>query len=434
MSEAETTRASEEDWPPINPWHLSAGAGAAAGLAFALASWTPLAILPILAGLIAAGGAVSLRPKSPALLAAAGVLAFVFFFAMNPEWDSARMVVRLLGIIALLAAALMALPKFLGQVFAAGGASEKEAEQLQERGRWLGRMFNRVVVSCLVLVHFTGILCAVMSVPPPGRDQSWLAQWGWSIMQPYLQFAYLINAYHFYAPEPGPPSLLWFYVEYSDGSSRWIQLPKVKDHDIDPFGQEYTRRLSIGESVNQLAPVPMISDELKTRRMIAVREGIPMHPELSWEAQYRVPADHSKRLLCEYARFVAQHYPSEKDPTAEAVRVKTYRVVHRMLEPAEMASKFEYPDPAVEWTYWPYYQGEFVKPPDEPGNSDPNRAWVLKNPNDPMLYWLVPIYRELRPALDPNDPKKTTGETRWVTVDTLHKHAEAGSKKGGQQP
>jgi hypothetical protein len=449
MSEAETDRPSAEDWPPINPWHLIAGAGVAGVLAFVLASWTPFAILPILAGLIAAGSAVALRPKSPALLAAAGVLAFVFYFAMDRDWDSARMVVRLLGIIALLAAALVALPTFLGQVFAAGGASEKEAEQLQERGRWFGRMFNRIVVSFLVLIHFTGIVCAVMSVPPPGRDQSWLAQWGWSVMQPYLQFAYLINAYHFYAPEPGPPSLLWFYVEYSDGSGRLILLPKLEDHDIDPFGQEYTRRLSIGESVNQPGPNMGISDDIRTRREIGTREGFPLHPGMPYETQYRVPAEHSKRLLCEYARFVAQHYPSEKDAGAEPVRVKIYRVIHRILDPNEMAGEEEYPEPAAEWTYLPFYQGEFVKAPPERAPApiegtkpDPLRvwaptdppAWVLKDPNDPMLYWLVPIYRELREVIDPTNPQRRTGERGWVTVNILRQHAKAGSTKGDQKP
>lgn len=435
MSQADLNRAgdAEQDWPPIDPWALMAIAGGAAAIAVALsftAWWTPVALLT-LAGLITAGGAVALRPKSPPILAAAGATALVFFFAMDRDWDSARMVVRLLAVIALVAAALVALPGFLGQIMAAGGSSEKEAEQLQERGRGIGRFLNRAIVSLLLLLHFGGILCAVLSVPPPGRDQSWLAQWGWSIMQPYLQFAYLINAYHFYAPEPGPPALLWFYVEYEDGSSRWIEIPKVADHDIDILGQEYTRRLSIGESVNQVMTAP-VTDLVRQRRGIAMREGIPLHPELSEEAQYRVPADHARKLLCEYARFVAQHFPSETNPSAAAVRVKIYRVVHRMLEPNEMAGLREYPEPDAAWTYWPYYQGEFVKPPPDPTNPDPNQPWVLKDNKDPMLYWLVPIYRELRPVIDPTNPQRNTGEMHWETLDTLHPHARAGAKKGGQ--
>src|SRR5262249_3584571 len=125
-------------------------------------------------------------------------------------------------------------------------------------------------------------------------------------------------------------------------------------------------------------------------------------PDLSADAQYRVPAEHCKRLLCEYARFVAQHYPSEKDPSAKPVRVKIYRVVHRLLEPNEMANPWEFPDPQAEWTYWPYYQGQFVPPRAAPNNLDPTRAWVLKDPKDPLLYWLIPIVvREVREEIAP---------------------------------
>src|SRR5262249_53887050 len=164
-------------------------------------------------------------------------------------------------------------------------------------------------------------------------------------------------------------------------------------HELDPLGQEFTRRLSIGESVNVIVSAGPPPDGVMTPRIVAERGllaedetqpgktktvSIPRHPDLSADAQYRVPAEHCKRLLCEYARFVAQHYPSEKDPSAKPVRVKIYRVVHRLLEPNEMANPWEFPDPQAEWTYWPYYQGEFVPPPADPNNLDPNRAWVLK--------------------------------------------------------
>ena len=95
-----------------------------------------------------------------------------------------------------------------------------------------------------------------LSVPPPTHDQSWLAQWGWVILQPYLQFMYLVNAYRFYSPEPGPASLLWYYVVYEDGEIREVKVPNREEHMLDPLGQEYTRRLSISESTNQLMPLP----------------------------------------------------------------------------------------------------------------------------------------------------------------------------------
>src|SRR5262249_42314836 len=188
--------------------------------------------------------------------------------------------------------------------------------------------------------------------------ESYLEQWGVSLSYPHIQFAYLTNAYRFYSPEPGPAALLWYYIEYDDGSSRWLRIPNREEHDLDPLGQEYTRRLSIAESVNVIVPSPV--EPVLQARVFAERPGllvedetepgktktvpIPRHPELGLDMQYQVPAEHCKRLLCEYARFVAQHYPSEKNPSAKPVRVKIYRVVHRMLDPNEMGSTWETPD------------------------------------------------------------------------------------------
>ncbi|MCL6639228.1 MAG: hypothetical protein K6T80_06050, partial [Firmicutes bacterium] len=67
----------------------------------------------------------------------------------NPSqpWDSARLLVLILSLGALAAAGLMLLP----------------------------RVLRRIVFSLLILVHFGGIFCAVMSVPP----QPWLTTQAW---------------------------------------------------------------------------------------------------------------------------------------------------------------------------------------------------------------------------------------------------------------
>jgi len=442
MSDADVTSTAAADWPPVSPWHLLIGAGAAAALVF------PLRFLPTafpsafmtLGALMTAGAAVTLRPRSARLVALAGLVAVVTWAGMDPAWDSARLAVSVLAGVALAAAGLLALPWLFGWLYATVGG--RKPSDARERGQWAGRIAARGIVSLLVLAHFVGIASAFLSVPPSGdREPAWMAQRGWSALQPYLQFVYLVNAYRFYSPEPGPPSMLWFHLEYADGSTRSVKVPNRAEDRLDPLNQEYTRRLSIGESVNQLAPIMDIPDHVKRNRIAAgnpafnrhLERPIPLHPDLmmSINAQYRVPMDHAKRLLCEYARFAAEKYPSEKDPGSPVTSVKIYRVVHRMLDPREMAN----PDvsPTDPWTYWPYFQGEFVKPKEA---TDPLTPWVLKDPYDPFLYWLIPIYQSRQPVIDPRNPDQPAAnpEYRPVLEDCLQTHERLKMKPGQFNP
>jgi hypothetical protein len=92
-------------------------------------------------------------------------------------------------------------------------------------------------------------------------------------------------------------------------------------------------------------------------------------------------------MLSCYARHVAQNFPSEDNPEATVEGVKIYRVIHSILLPAQMEAGFQPDDPT---TYNMYFEGEF------------DRDGKLKNPQDPFLYWLIPILREPKPGFAPN--------------------------------
>jgi len=389
----------------------------------------------LVAGLLATGGAVALRPGSPLLVAAAGIVALVGAWGLRP-WDTACSVAVILAGLAFFSAALLALPALLGVLFlklsGGQGVSTRQVEHLQQRGQFAGRLLSRGIVSLLAVVHFSGIASAFLSVPPPGRDASWLAQGVWTMLQPYLQFCYLTNAYRFYSPEPGPPSLLWFHIDYADGSSRWLKLPTRELHRPDPLGQEYTRRLSIAESVSQLDQMQVLSDEVRRRRLVAGQHhDIPLLnmqqqtvSEIpSVDLQWRKPNDASRKLLGEFARFVAANYPSEKDLTSPVTGIKIYRVVHRILEPRELADPSS--DAVDPTTYWPYYQGDF------------DRDGKLKDADDPYLYWLLPIYRQPRTA----QPDLIKGLTvppvspgGYILRNCLDIHVKLPTKREGNEP
>jgi hypothetical protein len=217
------------------------------------------------------------------------------------------------------------------------------------------------------------------------------------VYRPYLGFLYLNNAYHFYSPEPGPPTLLWYRVEYASGKTQWFRIPD-RSHDRNPL--HYQRILALTESMNQLKPAGMLDEgawmELKTRRRRAgFTWNIPdEYPGDQRVPQYAEPQDISKIMTAAYARHLARTTVNPDDPDDKVVRVRMYRVIHVIIGPDQMAQGVS---PTSPWLYIPYFQGEF----DAEGN--------LVDPDDPFLYWIIPIYRP--------DPRNSS-----IVVDSTKQH------------
>jgi hypothetical protein len=274
-------------------------------------------------------------------------------------------------------------------------------------------------VLLLVLVHFGGILTAVFSVAPGQSPACWLTNALWTVFyRPYLQFVYLNNAYHFYSPEPGPPTLLWFRLQYADGSYRWVKLPNPEDF---PTRLEYQRRLAMTESTNQLFPTPGSPqfDNLLLARNLASNRlpvAIPLHPLWAASAQYRPSNMYSQKMTAAYARHVANapEYRNENDPTQKVVNVQVFRVIHNMLTPKDVADGVS---PVDESLYTPYYLGRF-NPQGELVNAKGERL-DREHPEveDPFLYWMIPIFKVPKdPLADPTKPYSPKG---WVVKDYL---------------
>jgi hypothetical protein len=403
------------DWPVTNPWvPLLVGVGLAL-VAAMMPKWSGTAgvlarVIPVVAGLIAAGGAVALRlrftgpgleerARSAILVAVAALVPLLSYAALNDagavpgelKWDSICLLFEVLTGVGVAGAVLVLLPT----------------------------VARRVVISVLVLIHFGGILTAVTSVPPPSGDPAWLTMQIWGrFYRPYLQFMYLNNAYHFYSPEPGPPTLLWFHLDYDDGSERWVRLPEREQFQTR---QEYQRRLALTESVNQLISTQGLPREMEETRAMAGNTHsppIPM-PPIPTTMQCRIPNPFSRIMIETYARHAGHNYPSEKDPAAKVTRVKVYRVVHSMLGPEQMNEGMRPTDPS---TYLPFYHGTF----DTDGKP--------KNLPDPFLNWLIPIMWVPEKTLPADFPeeykvghKDGPGGEKLVLVDytLVHTHSKS---------
>jgi hypothetical protein len=294
---------------------------------------------------------------------------------------------------------------------------------------------RRAVISLLIVVHFVGISCAILSVPPA----PWLVSQLWMrFYRPYLQFMFLNNAYQFYAPDPGPSNFFWYRIEYKDRENeklrywRWVKVPAFNEYGAPdyPLNLQYTRRLAMADQMafrdNTTPPwfvtgkdgqTPVINPIYFWRiyysgagreRLLGdapLRERpqgqleIPFHPDVNpWTSQYRLPNKNAQDLIASSARAMARE-PHPQHPDAEVVQVKVYHVVHQWPMPQQILRRMDPNNPIL---FHPYYQGAY----DRDGKLldapvfDPDGNLIS---GDPFLHWMMPILCD-----DVNDPDNTS--------------------------
>lgn len=314
----------------------------------------------VLIGVITTGAAISMRPDLWWAWAFGVATSLLAWAGLPTHWDSFRLL-----------ASVMA------------GVSASGVLVVLAAPRW-----RIVIASVVVLFHFTGIFLATTSPPPT----PWLTEQLFRhVYNPYLQFVYLRNAYHFYSPEPGPSSLLAFLLKTETGTDpttgakqykyEWVVIPRRPEHVRDPLGLSYYRRLSLTEQVARGSPGLVIpTDQFEKTEMwyrrYNQRNVIPYHPLDNINLQYRLPNPEVTRyLLPSYASHVILEHTPDKE-TAAKTTVKVYRLEHRTL-PVE---RFDKGDPPYHpGTYRPYFLGEF------------DAKGTLLNPQEDLLYWLIPI-------------------------------------------
>jgi hypothetical protein len=130
---------------------------------------------------------------------------------------------------------------------------------------------------------------------------------------------------------------------------------------------------------------------------------------MGFSAQYAVPnADVTRFVLPSYASHVILEH---KYAVANKTTVKVYRLDHQTTPVEQFRVKLqngEHPSPYHPGTYRPYFLGEF-------------NAWgELVAPQEPFLYWLIPIYPRYP---GPGDPIQKTYED-YLSVHALDMRIE----------
>jgi hypothetical protein len=329
----------------------------------------------------------------------------------------------------------------------------------------LSKFWQRVYVSAAIVLHFSAIGIATLAAPP----SSWILGQMWTrFSRPYLEFMYLNNAYHFYSPDPGPATYLWFRVFYDTGikdettgepklNAEWVKIPDLDDDGSHRYkvALQYQRHLSLTENIIATEPTPPLyfrsadgksmpqpqpffaariynspdaalirNEQVVGREMPKYVMEVPFHQFIPNEQQYAKPNLSSRRMLQSYVRQVAKQ-AEEKTQKGTLHSIKVYKVTH-IISPWNVfvngaidANDLEY--------YRPYYLGEYVAQHDKDGKL--TGQWDLKDPNEPLLYWLLPILRRnaTRPesaiesyahkhARDPNYIYNPS-ERRWADRD-----------------
>lgn len=358
----------------------------------------PLLLICLGAGLLLAAIAVSRRLQtaswewedrieSAALIAASAFVALLAYLAIaeRKSWDSGHIFLMVLIGLALGGAGLVVLPQ----------------------------VARRVVILLLVLFHFGGILTAVTAVSPRNElPAPWVSMMLWThVYRNYLTFTYFTNAYHFYSPDPGPPTLFWFYIEYADGKTKWVKIPNRRE---SPVGLHHQRMLAACESAyNPIIGIPPLDTEgvrrleERFKRKYELLPGIPhatwkeittrreegakipfVDPKDNQQAPLRLPTDDpvpysepqevALRLIASYARHLAHTEFDPSDPNNAVKSVRVYRVIHMLITPREL---HQGKDPTDVTTFMPYYMGKY------------NPEGRLLDPEDPFLFWHLPILR-----------------------------------------
>jgi len=127
-------------------------------------------------------------------------------------------------------------------------------------------------------------------------------------------------------------------------------------------------------------------------------------------SQYGEPMEYARMMLSSYARYVCRTLPHQHDPNCRAKSVKIYRITHQIITPAELAEGHDVLDVR---NLWAFFQGEF------------DTTGKLISPDDPFLYWRVPIVYVPKEWPNPNTPfRDDLPMEQMRLLDGVKLHAE----------
>lgn len=180
----------------------------------------------------------------------------------------------------------------------------------------------RFALSVGIALHFFAIFTTLVGSGSGRFPAPALAAWMRHAkpIDAYLQATFLTSPYRFYAPDPGPTTLMWFKLHYSDGAVRWMELAR---RDELPYRTSYQRQMSLPLLLDWMGLYP---DPADSRRVIFTEEG--------------------KVCVSSFVRHVARSNP-RFGPDGASVGVSdvtVYMIYHQILQPYQIRMNWQFDD------------------------------------------------------------------------------------------
>lgn len=190
--------------------------------------------------------------------------------------------------------------------------------------------FVKLIVSLILLFHLSAILVHVLAGGGPFVMKQ-LSSW----YRPYLKTMWLDNAYRFYAPDPGPTEVLWYHLQYNDGSTRWTQVPRREDFYLRMPFQRHMSIALLGSMMTWQEPIPPKDDAASVASVLVNNR----------PAMRQVLSPNGEIFFRSYARHVARVEKEHPVSKAELISMDCYLVKYEIRSPMQMRLNVDMYDP-----------------------------------------------------------------------------------------
>src|SRR5437773_174830 len=95
---------------------------------------------------------------------------------------------------------------------------------------WSARGGKYWAVNTVLIAHLAALVLMVASGGSGVFSSPPIVVRAASLMAPCVRFTGIQNAYRFFAPDPGPATILWSRLTYEDGTIRWLESPGRESH------------------------------------------------------------------------------------------------------------------------------------------------------------------------------------------------------------
>lgn len=190
----------------------------------------------------------------------------------------------------------------------------------------------KLVVSLVVLVHLAALFSCVLAGGGPFAMKQVCV-----LFRPYLRFMWLDNAYRFYAPEPGPTEVLWYYLKYEDGSGRWYQVPRREDFTLRMPFQRYMSIALLASSLTDSQAIPL-KDDPEARALALAQNRVKVKTVLD-----------ARGLIYfrSYARHIARTHATHPHTGARLLAMDVYRAIYYIRSPYQIRQNMDMYDPRL---------------------------------------------------------------------------------------